>query len=238
MDEETREQKLARAREKQEKAKEVFRNWLVSPAHKEVCTIHYECLKSKLSIVLFSDFTATVKGHIDNEYNSLFLKIPHEVAYEGETYTVTEIADQAFKGITAHIISLPKTLKKIGESSFEEVSGLTSIYIPEGVEYIGKDSFSFCPDLTDVQIPYSIIDIGDRAFMCGSISQIVLPPKMTLTGQNIFAHNPIKQLRVPLGVENLDALIDNLTYVTKVLLPRGFDITNLVGYNIGSFQFY
>lgn len=58
------------------------------------------------------------------------VKVPKTVKIKGTTYTVTEIADNAFKGNTK----------------------MTSITIPEGVTKIGKNAFSGCKNLKTITI--------------------------------------------------------------------------------------
>ena len=59
-------------------------------------------------------------------------------------------------------ISLPSTLKRIGEHSFA-YTGLDSVTLPEGLEYI--DQYAFInTNIADVDIPESVTYIGTEAF--------------------------------------------------------------------------
>ncbi|MBQ9559734.1 MAG: leucine-rich repeat domain-containing protein [Bacteroidaceae bacterium] len=68
--------------------------------------------------------------------------IPSSVTYEGKTYTVTSIGEEAFYGC----------------------SGLTSVTIPNSVTSIGYAAFEYCYGLTSVTIPNSVTSIGSYAF--------------------------------------------------------------------------
>lgn len=95
--------------------------------------------------------------------------IPETVTWEGKTYTVTKIGDNAFHdhtGLTSIII--PNTVTQIGTRPrvsgevsylghcFANCTSLTSIVIPDNVQYISVYAFDGCTGLTDVTIGKSI----------------------------------------------------------------------------------
>lgn len=58
--------------------------------------------------------------------------IPSNVIYEGESYTVTTIGDDAFRlchGLTS--VTIPNTITYIGENAFEYCDGLNAVYISD-----------------------------------------------------------------------------------------------------------
>ena len=64
--------------------------------------------------------------------------IPSTVTYDGTTYSVTEIGEEAFAGCSGLTsVNIPKSVTEIGDSAFEGCSGLTSVTIPESVTEIG-----------------------------------------------------------------------------------------------------
>ena len=52
----------------------------------------------------------------------------------------------------------------IGEKSFEDCDGLTSVTIPDGVTDVGEIAFENCVNLISVTIPSSVTNIEDNAF--------------------------------------------------------------------------
>ena len=93
------------------------------------------------------------------------LIIPETVEYNGVTYSVTSIGDEAFgdcSGLTS--VTIPNSVTSIGRYAFYGCSNLTSVTIPNSVTSIGNSAFSFCRGLTSVTIPNSVTSIGSSAF--------------------------------------------------------------------------
>lgn len=106
--------------------------------------------------------------------------IPSTVTYRGKEFVVEGIDSCAFKksGITG--VSLPTSLRIIGDSAFANCTGLTEIVIPEGVMTLKNDAFYYCNKLTFVSLPSTIVEIPDCCFMQNhSIGRI----------RNIISHN-------------------------------------------------
>ncbi len=60
--------------------------------------------------------------------------------------------------------AIPNSVTAIGNSAFDNFSGLTSIDIPNSVTSIGEGAFWGCSGLTSITIPNSVTSIGDGAF--------------------------------------------------------------------------
>lgn len=89
-------------------------------------------------------------SYVKNDYTG-DVTIPSEVEYNGKIYVVTVICPDAFRnsnGLTN--VSIPNTVKEIGEYAFYNCRELNSLTIPYAVESIGSSAFYYCENLSDV----------------------------------------------------------------------------------------
>ena len=123
----------------------------------------------------------------DSEYTGE-VTIPASFEYDGVTYSVTIIGNQAFSycsGLTS--ITIPNSVTSIGNYAFDGCSGLTSITIPNSVTSIGNWVFYGCSGLTSLTFPNSVTSIGERAFDgCSGLTSITIPNSVTSIGQYAF----------------------------------------------------
>lgn len=140
------------------------------------------------------------------------LIIPDSVTYNGTSYLVTVIRNDAFRncnGLTS--VTIPNTVTAIWSLAFYDCSGLTSATISYGVTSIGSYAFGNCKLLTSVTIPNSVIYIGNEAFMnCSGLTSVTIPNSVTSIGEAAFY---------------------NCTGMTSVTIPNSF-------ISIGEIAFY
>ena len=99
-----------------------------------------------------------------NDYTGDII-IPESVEYNGTTYNVTNIRENAFRYChTLTSIIIPNSITSIGDYAFDYCSGLTNLTIPNSVTYIGTGAFQWCKGLTNLTIPNSITNIGRQTF--------------------------------------------------------------------------
>lgn len=115
--------------------------------------------------------------------------IPATVTYNGITYNVTLIGDNAFDGcdgLTSVII--PNSVTELGYWAFRNCSGLTSVIIPDSVRSIGQGTFQGCSGMTGVTIGSSVFYIGMYAFQgCSGLKEVIIPNSVTSIINNAFA---------------------------------------------------
>lgn len=122
------------------------------------------------------DFVHNIDFQTNTPAYSGDIIIPSSVTYEGRTYTVKRIGNNAFDncyGITS--ISIPYSITDIGYDAFYGCRGLTSVNIPNSVEYILRSAFQNCTGLTSIIIPQSVVGIDEAAFSgCTALTSVTV----------------------------------------------------------------
>ena len=102
-------------------------------------------------------------------------------------FQLTSIESQAFTGCGFSKITIPNTVKTIGQFCFSNCKNLRSINIPNSVTTISGSAFESCFTLTDLTIGNSVTYIGNSAFSnCSSLTSVVLPNSVTTLDGSVF----------------------------------------------------
>ena len=107
--------------------------------------IYYNFSGTEATVTYYSDYT-NIDAYIGN------VVIPESVTYNGTTYSVTSIGNEAFRNC----------------------SRLTSITIGNSVTSIGEYAFLNCSGLTSITIGNSVTSIGDNAFVCSGLNKVII----------------------------------------------------------------
>ncbi|WP_422698141.1 leucine-rich repeat domain-containing protein, partial [Cloacibacillus sp. DZ-S5] len=103
--------------------------------------------------------------------------------------SVKEIGEHVFFGCTSLTsVTIPVSVKRILYSAFENCTSLTSVTIPDSVTEIGINAFLNCTGLTSVTIPDSVTEIGAGAFSgCTSLASVTIPDSVTKIHMRAFS---------------------------------------------------
>ena len=114
--------------------------------------------------------------------------------YQSELKSITlpdslkEIGEDAFRGCTKLTsVILPDSIGIIGECAFMHCYHLNSVRLPESVKRIEGWAFYDCTDLTDITIPDGCEEIGQSAFSSCSLNSVILPDSVTAIGEGAFS---------------------------------------------------
>ena len=120
-----------------------------------------------------SEATVTYQNSSHNSYSGDVV-IPATVTYQGKTYSVTSIGNDAFRVCSRLTsVTIPNSVTSIGKNAFSGCSGLTSVTIPNSVTRIGYSAFEDCSGLTSITIPNSVTSIGGWAFAyCSGLTSV------------------------------------------------------------------
>ncbi len=159
------------------------------------------------------------------------LVIPASVTNGGTTYSVTIIGNSAFEncsGLTS--VTIPNSVTTIGASAFWYCFGLTSVTIPNSVTSIGSSAFHNCSGLTSVTIPNSVTNIGSSAFRnCSGLTSVTIPNSVTNIGSSAFRNcRGLTSVTIPNSVTSIGgSAFNGCSGLTSVTIPNS--VTNIGG---------
>ncbi len=143
---------------------------------------------------------------------------------------------------TLESISLPTSLKTIGEFCFSECANLKEVKIMSSSIHVGARAFMGCRSLTEIDLPSkSTFDMGafsgcgfkvlnipegitefatDCFSCCGSLEEVHLPSTLKYVNDFCFALTHIKTIVIPEGVTRLGArAFSQCDYLEQITLP-------------------
>lgn len=154
-----------------------------------------------LTYVLNEDGTATVvKCATDYSGN---VSIPTVVTYNGTTYTVTSISENAFKEcgyLTS--VTIPNSVTSIGRMAFAYCRSLESVTLSENISSIEDATFYYCESLTSITIPNNVTYVGETAFgYCYNLSAVTFGDNVTTINNYAFtACSSLSSVTIPASV--------------------------------------
>jgi len=136
-----------------------------------------------------------------------------------------EIGDSALSSNMMKSITIPSTVKKIGQGAFQSCMNLKEVKLSENLESIGSGAFSYCPKLKKITLSKKLKKIGTGAFSFSGIEKIVIPENVQVI------HNDFDALLMPsekglfVGCKNLKKVIIKSKKLTKIA-KKSFYKTN------------
>ena len=171
--------------------------------------------------------------------------IPAEVTYDGSTYSVTTIGenafyycddlksismpsvttigDRAFYGCDALTSVEMPSVKTIGDYAFVSCSALTSVSMPL-VKTINAFAFSSCSALTSIEMP-SVTTIGEYAFdSCSALTSVEMPSVKTIGLWAFCDCNALTSVSMPQVTTIGECVFYGLGSLTSVSMPAAITI--------------
>ena len=223
-------------------------------------------------VEIFFDFNnKTLRFTIPNENNTLVYKItsstdveviagagkykgdiviPSQVTISGKTYTVTSIANDAFKGCTGLTsITIPSSITSIGSSAFDSCNNLNKVNISDILSwckitfanslanplYYAKKLYLNGTLVTKLEIPSAITEIKNYTFYnCTSISTIVFPSGILKIGNSAFVNcSNLTSVTIPNSVTTIhENAFNGCTGLTSLTI--GSSVGSIGNYAFGN----
>ena len=106
----------------------------------------------------------------------------------GEIYGSAEEFEEGRPPLKGPVVfALDSRIKYIGDSAFENCTGIKEIVLPASLEYLGNRAFYQCTNLEKLVISDGVKSIGDFAFLgCTSLTKVEIPDSVSKIGANVF----------------------------------------------------
>lgn len=126
------------------------------------------------------------------------LIVPDEVSYKGNKYTVSSIAENAFKDCAVLKKVVAITVQLIKESAFQGCVNLSTIEFANQLLEVERNAFKDCSSLSEVSLGDDIQTIGDAAFSnCTSLSILSLGSGLKSLGVGVINGSMINSITLP-----------------------------------------
>ena len=181
-----------------------------------------------------------------NGYTGI-INIPNTIVYDNQTYTVTNIGNNAFDGCTSLTsIALPSSLKRIKTGAFSGCTSLGKVIIQDiaawcGIIYDGTDSNGDFPlgraqhlysdnntEITEVIIPAGVTRIEPLAFRDAKfVTSVTIPNSVTYIGREAFrGMHRLTSVNLPQGITSIEPyLLQDCEALITINIPEG--VTNI-----------
>lgn len=195
---------------------------------KTICNSHsYEvrCKKEKWTRFRTTLYYVDLEKATKDEHGVLYSadrKILLKCNPELTTYEIPEgvdtISERAFYESMINNITLPKSMRVIGEKAFEDCHSLESITFNRGIKLIFDNAFKSCDKLQNISLPGSLMrmcsfkdckslesvilskklkEIPNGAFLGTLLSKMSLSQSIEKIGERAFCSSKIKQVKLP-----------------------------------------
>lgn len=155
------------------------------------------------------------------------------------TYTLDNSQNATIMGVddSTGTLSLPATLDghavvAIGPSAFEGAA-MTGVTIPDSVRSIGNEAFQKCISMTNVTVGNGVTIIPDSCFMgCTKLNQISLGTSVSEIKESSFSGcQALKEIRLPVSVKKICGWAFESTNLESVQLNDGLEIIGRSAFN-------
>jgi hypothetical protein len=199
-------------------------------------------------------------GYVVTGYTGSKDEIVINSSYAG--LPIVGIADQAFKDCSFDSISLPNSLKTIGESAFYGCTFLSTITIPDSVTTVGASAFDGCTQLLTAvlsssmtsipsycfenctslnapTIPESIKAINEGAFKGSSVYKITLPSSVISLGTSAFENSGLSEIVLDSSLQTIgDRAFYSCSSLKRIVIPLSVTTIGYAAFSSGVLAFF
>lgn len=132
-------------------------------------------------------------------------------------------------------ISVPDTVKRIGQQAFKDNRILKEIILPKGLESIGDAAFMGCVSLVALTIPQNVTDIGKRCcWGCHSLQAISLSKNIKEVPQFAFFSCDLRKVVLADGVRKIGEHAFGANFALKsIYIPHSVRLIGVSAFEKG-----
>ena len=134
--------------------------------------------------------------------------------------------------ITSEEITIPGSVKSIGDKAFEGNKSIRRVHFEEELKILGHRAF-YNSDIISVDLPQSLTTIGGEAFKGSDIESIVIPDNVVDIGESAFENcASLKDVTLGAKTGNIGKYaFENCSALTSITIPDSV-------WKIGDYAFY
>ena len=129
--------------------------------------------------------------------------------------------------------TIPKSVKTIGKSAFEQCRHLTKITMSNNVTTIGKSAFWYCSNLISITLSRKLKELPEEALgCCYKLPSVTIPKGITSIGCGAFENcESIKSITIPKGVTYIGPMAFRYCWeLTKITIPKSVKTIDFVAF--------
>ncbi|MBQ6795024.1 MAG: leucine-rich repeat protein [Clostridia bacterium] len=124
------------------------------------------------------------------------------------------IAGEVFGGTKLEKITIPASVRCIGDLAFALTDASTEIVFEEGLEILGNQAF-YRSKIQNITLPQSLKIIGGYAFEDARIKEVIIPDNVIDVGEGAFEGSSVETVVIGKSVGNIGALAFSNCYNLK-----------------------
>ncbi len=141
--------------------------------------------------------------------------------------SVRAIGEGAFADLYGlKTIIIPGTVKEIRTNAFRNNADLENVILMEGVETIGDNAFQDCKKIVNVELPESLLNIGRQTFyQCSNLKEIKIPSKITTLNYGTFwsCYN-LEKIELPENLNTINSTVFwNCYKLDNLFIPKSVE---------------
>lgn len=143
---------------------------------------------------------------------------------------VQRIGESAFSYSSLTEISLPDSVKQLGNDIFFGCERLSAVALGGGIGSVADGMFANCPNLCQVEIPAQIYAIGEKSFAGSGLEEITFAPDSRLAQicNAAFSGTRIREIAIPQEVSLIGkSAFSGVSTLAKVTFPENSNLRTI-----------